>query len=120
MKKREYGDYLQDILDCINDIRKFSEGLNYDSFVSDKKTVYAVVRAVEIIGEATKNIPKSIKDKYPDVPWRKMAGMSDRLIHEYAGVDLEILWEVVKTDVPPLELMLQKILKDMENVGGRS
>ena len=114
MRKRVYGDYVQDILDSINDIGKFTKGMNFDNFAKDKKTSYAVVRAVEIIGEATKNIPKSIREKHPDVPWKKMTSMRDRLIHEYFGADLEILWEVVKRDIPPLKRLIQEVLKDME------
>jgi uncharacterized protein with HEPN domain len=116
MKEREYGDYVQDILDSINDIEKFTAGMNSDSFAKDKKAVYAVIRAIEIIGEATKNLPKSIREKYPEVPWKKMDGMRDRLVHEYFGVDLEILWEVVKRDITMLKPLIQKVFEDMEKV----
>jgi uncharacterized protein with HEPN domain len=117
MKKRDYGDFVQDILDSINDIRNFIQGMDFEEFIKDKKTIYSVVRAIEIIGEATKNIPEQIKKKYPEVPWKKMAGMRDRLVHEYFGIDLEILWETAKEDVPQLKIPVSKVLEDMETGG---
>ena len=114
MKKREYGDFVQDILDSINDVRNFIEGMDFKDFIKDKKTIYSVVRAIEIIGEATKNVPEEIRKKYPDVPWKKMAGMRDRLAHEYFGVDLEILWGTATEDVPQLKVPVSKVLKDMD------
>ena len=113
MKKREYGDYFQDMLDAIMDIGSFTEGMDFKDFVNDKKTVYGVVRAIEIIGEATKNIPDHIRKGYPDVPWKRMAGMRDRLIHEYFGVDLEIVWETIEQDLPQLKVLIQKVMEDI-------
>lgn len=114
MKKREHGDFVQDILDSVNDVGSFIEGMDFEEFIKDKKTIYSVVRAIEIIGEATKNVPEQIKKKYPDVPWKKMAGMRDRLVHEYFGVDLEILWGTAKEDVPQLKTPVSKVLEDLE------
>lgn len=113
MKKRDYRDYIQDILDAIGDIESFVKGMEFNEFTRDRKTVNAVVRSIEIIGEATKKIPKSLKDKYPDIPWKKMAGMRDKLIHEYFGIDLEILWKVAKDELPPLKPLIKKILNDL-------
>jgi uncharacterized protein with HEPN domain len=113
MKNREYGDYLQDILDSINDIEKFIDGMTFEQFTHDRKTLNAVVRSVEIIGEATKKIPKTITKKYTKIPWKKMAGMRDKLIHEYFGVDVGILWKVAGEDIPRLKAELQQIAKTL-------
>jgi len=72
-----------------------------------------VIRSIEVIGEAAKHIPKSIRDKYPSIPWRKMAGMRDKLIHEYFGVDIKILWKTIKKDIPPLKPLMQNILESL-------
>ena len=114
MKKRDYSDFVQDIFDTINDVENFIDGMDFEEFIKDKKTVYSVVRAIEIIGEATKNVPELIRTKYPDVPWKKMAGMRDRLVHGYFGVDHEILWETAKEDVPQLKTPVSKVLEDLE------
>ncbi len=117
MTERDYGDFVQDILDSINDVGSFIEGMDFEEFIKDKKTIYSVVRAIEIIGEATKNVPEEIRNKYPDVPWKKMAGMRDRLAHGYFGVDLEILWSAAKEDVPKLKIPVSNVLKEMDKVG---
>ena len=109
MKRRDYRDYLQDILDSIKDIESFIENMDFEDFSKDKKTINAVIRSIEVIGEAAKNIPKPIRDKYPQVPWKKMAGMRDKMIHEYFGVDIEILWKTVKEDIPSLKPLMKKI-----------
>ena len=109
MKKRDYGDFVQDILDSINDVENFIDGMEFEDFIKDKKTIYSVVRAIEIIGEAAKNVPEQVRKKYPDVPWKQMAGMRDKLIHEYFGVDLEILWETAKDDVPQLKTPISEV-----------
>ena len=111
MKKRDYGDFVQDILDSINDVENFIDGMEFEDFINDKKTIYSVVRAIEIIGEAAKNVPEQIRTKYPDVPWKQMAGMRDKLIHEYFGVDLEILWETAKDDVPQLKTPISEVME---------
>jgi len=93
-------DYLQDILDSIEKIRKFIQDFNYTEFEKDDKTLYAVIRAIEIIGEAIKKIPNKIRNSYPNVPWREMAGMRDKLIHDYLGLNTEVVWETATNDIP--------------------
>ena len=83
--KREIGDYIEDILEAMTNAMEFTKDMLYDDFVKDTKTVYAVTRAIEIIGEAVKNIPEDIRKKYPNIPWRSMAGMRDKVIHAYFG-----------------------------------
>ena len=96
MKARDYRDYLHDILDAVNDIESFISGQTYSEFVKDRKTLNAVIRSIEIIGEAAKNMPDQIKRKHEELPWKQMAGMRDKLIHAYFGVDTETLWKAAK------------------------
>ena len=114
MKKREAGDYLEDIIEAMNRAEEFIGNIAIEDFAKDQKTVFAVVRALEIIGEAVKNIPENVKTAYPQVPWRSMAGMRNKLIHEYFGVKLELIWKTAKKKIPPLKPIFQKILQDME------
>jgi uncharacterized protein with HEPN domain len=114
MKGRDYRDYLRDILDSINDVESFVNDMTFEQFKKDRKTVNAVVRSIEVIGEASKRIPRAMKAKYAGVPWKLMAGMRDKLIHEYFGVDVEILWKTAKEDIPPLKPLIQEMLKSLE------
>lgn len=106
--------YVKDIVQNMEDAEEFIQGFSYEAFVSDKKTLNAVVRAIEVIGEAVKNIPDSIRSKYPNVPWKEMAGMRDKLIHFYFGVDQEAVWVVVKERIPEIKPIFKQILKDLE------
>lgn len=106
--------YLKDILDSMEKIDNFVGNMKYEEFLEDDKTSSAVVRKLEIIGEAVKNIPDEIRNVYLDMPWREMAGMRDKLIHWYFGVDYEIVWKVIKEDIPNLKPKFQKILTDLE------
>jgi uncharacterized protein with HEPN domain len=112
--RKEFLDYLDDIIEAMNDATKFVEGLEYDDFKEDRKTIYAVTRALEIIGEAVKKIPDSVKSRYAKIPWKEMAGMRDKVIHEYFGVDLRRVWNTIKKDIPDLKPTFEKIMKDFE------
>lgn len=115
MKKREIGDYVQDILEAIIEVKVFTQRMESADFASDKKTINAVVRSLEVMGEAAKKIPDDVRQKYPDIPWRSMAGMRDKLIHEYFGIDLDIVWEVVSVELPPLKPLVQQVLEDIDS-----
>jgi len=88
--------------------------MTYDSFVADEKTVDAVLRNFEVIGEAAKKVPTNVRDEYDEIPWDEMAGMRDKLIHGYATVDLEIVWTTVSEDVPLIVSQLKRIRDDLE------
>lgn len=109
-ERRDYVDFLHDILDAAHAILEFSAGMEFHQFARDKKTVYAVIRALEIIGEATKRIPESLRERHPDMPWRLMAGTRDKVIHDYSGVRLQTIWETVERDIPELETRLLEVI----------
>jgi uncharacterized protein with HEPN domain len=109
---RDIRDYLDDILEMIRDIDNFTKDVVFEDFVSDKKTLYAVIRCLEFIGEAVKNIPESIRDKNPKIPWQEIAGMRNKLIHEYFGIDTETLWDTIKEDLSPLKETIAKIIRE--------
>ena len=110
--ERTILDYLEDISGAISDIRSFIQGMSTDDFMADKKTVNAVIRGLEIIGEATGKIPKEVRMRYPNVPWDEIIGMRNRLIHEYFGVDLDIVWQTIQDDLMPLDAAIKAILND--------
>lgn len=105
--------FIRHILENIEDIEEFSEGLTKDALKDNKLKQKAIVRSLEVIGEAVKNIPAFFKNKYPAIEWTTISGLRDKLIHHYFGVDLGIVWEVVKEDLPKLKREIQRIL-DME------
>jgi uncharacterized protein with HEPN domain len=112
--KRDQRLYLDDIFYAIEKIENYVEGLSFDEFSADSKTVDAIVRNFEIIGEATKRIPLETKEKYPQIPWKMMAGTRDKLIHEYFGVSLQTLWKAVKEDLPPVKRAIESLLAKMD------
>src|SRR3989344_7295564 len=110
--KRDINLFIQDILDNINNIESFSKGLNKEKFESNKLRQNAIIRCLEIIGEAAKNIPDSFREKYPDIPWRKVAGFRDVLSHAYFGVSIERVWNIIELDLPNIKKEIEKIIKD--------
>ena len=112
--KEEFLDYIEDVIEAMDDAVSFVEGVKREDLVKDRKTIYAVVRALEIIGEAVKRIPDGVRDRYPQIPWKDMAGMRDKLIHEYFGVDIKRVWKTVKEDILNLKPLFEKILKDFQ------
>lgn len=106
-------DYLNDILDSIISIKEFLADVDYDLFLKDKKTQYAVIRALEIIGEASKKVPNQVRETYTDIPWRSISGMRDKLIHDYFGVDVEVVWNTATEKIFSLEDGIKKIISDL-------
>lgn len=111
--KKDPKIYLKHILDSISEIKKYIKGVSEDQFGQSTQIQDAVIRRLEIIGEASKNIPDEIKTKYNFIPWRKVTGSRDILIHDYFEVDLKSVWETVVNDLPSLEKDIQKILEEL-------
>jgi uncharacterized protein with HEPN domain len=110
----EFLDYVEDILDAMDKAEMMLEGVNFDDFAADFRINFVVVRALEIVGEATKRLPHSLRQQYPHIPWQRMAGMRDRIIHGYDAIDYEIVWDAVKKEIPEVKPHLQQILVDNE------
>ena len=111
---REYTDYLQDILDAVTKARQFVKNVEFEAFSANDEKVFAAIRALEIIGEAAKNIPKSIRGRHKEVPWEDIVGMRNKMIHDYFGVDLKVIWKTLHEDLPPLQAAIAKILEDLK------
>lgn len=110
--KRDYRDYLQDMLTAIDEAAEFTKGISFEAFTQDRRTVNAVIRSLEVLGEAAKHVPDDARGKAPNVPWKYMTGMRDKLIHAYFGVDLSIVWTVVKEELPPVRPEIEQLIAD--------
>ena len=109
--KRDNIVYLRHILDAIHRIEEYTTGVQYEGFMSNNLVQAGVMREIEIMGEAAKRLTNEFKEKYPDVPWKKVAGMRDKLMHGYFGVDLDAVWDTVKKDINVLEGKIKDIIE---------
>jgi uncharacterized protein with HEPN domain len=106
--------YLHHILDAINRIQGYTAGVSYDQFLQDSLLQDGVVRQLEIIGEAAKNVSSTFRDAHPELPWRQMTGTRNKLIHGYFEVNLFIVWDTVQSDLPPLKQQVERIIEEMD------
>jgi uncharacterized protein with HEPN domain len=114
MSEKDPRVYILDILKEIENLAQFSRPFpDEDSFVKNRQAVYACARSLEILGEAAKKVPKSIRNRYPSVEWKEMVGMRDKLIHDYANTRSAVIWNTVKKDLPPLKAALEAMLKEL-------
>lgn len=109
-KERSYLMYLLDIQTAMLRIEEYIQGLSYSSFVKDYKTVDAVIRNFEVIGEASKNLPDSIKERYPEIPWSEMYLLRNKVSHEYFGIDYEIIWDIAFNYLPSNKLYIDSVI----------
>lgn len=106
MTERSLSEFLQDILDTIADIETFTANVEFEAFQGNREKVLAVVKSIEILGEAVKKIPDDIRNQYPEIPWKAIAGMRDVLVHEYWGIDINVVWATVQEGLPPLKAVI--------------
>lgn len=109
----DFTDFLRDIVENADKVEQFTHGVSFDDFLADEMRAYATIRALEIIGEAVKQIPEDFRQQYPNIPWRTIARMRDKLIHHYFGVNLEVVWKTITEDVSPLKIQVIEILNDL-------
>lgn len=114
MSKRDLKLLLQDIQECTQRIQEYTKGYSFDDFENDRKTVDAVIRNFEIIGEASSNIDKDFKTKNPQIFWEDMKNLRNRMIHDYTGVDYEIVWEIITKFLDDLEFQIDNLIKEIE------
>ncbi len=109
-KERDYIEFLKDIIKFMEKAENFVLNMSYEEFIEDEKTIFSVIRALEVVGEAIKHIPSNIRGQFPEIPWRIIAGMRDILAHDYFIVDLETLWETIQKNIPDVKPLLKGTL----------
>jgi uncharacterized protein with HEPN domain len=112
MSRRSDQDLLRDIQEAAQRTANYTAGITYETFLGDTKTQDAVIRNLEIIGEAAKNLSRELRAKYPDLPWKGMAGVRDRLIHDYFGVNLDIVWHIITAELPQVAVNVEAIIRE--------
>ena len=115
MSEREIKNLLEDIYDAVMKIISYTKDMSFDDFMQDEKTIDAVVRNFEIIGEASKRIPDDFKTEHPEIEWRRIIGFRNRIIHEYFGIDYENLWRIKNENIPILSKFMEHILINLNN-----
>jgi len=113
MSKREILLLLEDILEASKKILSYTSNMSFDDFIADDKTIDAVVRNFEIIGEAANRVPEDFKSEHPEVEWRRMTGLRNRIIHEYFGVDYAMVWKIKEENIPELGDFIQQAIDDL-------
>jgi len=112
-RKRDYKDFLMDIYYSIELIEKFVNDFDFEKFKQDEKTKDAVIMRIGILGEAVNNLPKKFRKEHKEIPWQKIADMRNKLIHEYFGIDVEVVWETIKEDIPELKRKILELIKEL-------
>ena len=112
--KRSYRLFVEDILESVDKIERYVKGMSYDNFVENEMIIDAVIRNLEVIGEASKNIPENIREQYTTIPWRRIIGLRNIMIHGYFGIDLSIIWEIITKNLPETKPSIVEMLNNLK------